>query len=658
MSAAKYIWYPGEFEICHTTLVHSRRADAGILTPACWKIPYLYSRCQFIKQFSTPEDSSFTVVTDSGAEVTLDGVRYDPNVEIPLPAGNHDIYIRLSNLAGMCTCFIDSPYLKTDETWMTSDCTEDFVPVACDPAFTRPQDHPSKFPFAYKALRSKSVEQLSKSETLYDFGKETFGPVTLKHCNPKAHITVYLGESREETLSGTKCYGIERLHGSENYTLPAHAFRYILVASDKPLKDTALSAKYEYLPLEDIGRFSCNDPQVEKVWKLCAYTYHLCSREFLLDGIKRDRWVWSGDAYQTFQINNYLFFDPALTRRTIIALLGKPPYVQHINTINDYTLYLFLACWDYYFNTGDEAFVKTYWSRLKALWDFMAGRLDENGFVVQRKGDWIFIDWCDMDKDGPNATEQIILWKAATAMAQLASLVGEPYECYVNQANNLKEKIFRYFWDNEKAAFIDSYTSGNRRVSRHPQIFAILFDLVDRQTAKGLAERVLHDDSVTQITTPYFKFYELEALCKTGHLHEAQEMIDSYWGGMLRLGATSVWEQYIPEETGVQHYAMYGNDFGRSLCHAWGAGPICFLGKYCLGVTPTDVAYRSFLVEPKAGTYENFQGVVPLPAGTVSVTYQKGTLTVQTDRPGGTVKVDGKTYPLTAGEVFTLDCKL
>jgi hypothetical protein len=104
---------------------------------------------------------------------------------------------------------------------------------------------------------------------------------------------------------------------------------------------------------------------------------------------------------------------------------------------------------------------------------------------------------------------------------------------------------------------------------------------------------VLENDAITQITTPYFKLYELMALSKLGYVEGMQDMIDSYWGGMLKLGATSIWEQYIPEETGVDHYAMYGKKFGRSLCHAWGSGPILLLGRYTAGVRPTSVGSAS-----------------------------------------------------------------
>ena len=73
--------------------------------------------------------------------------------------------------------------------------------------------------------------------------------------------------------------------------------------------------------------------------------------------------------------NNYLYFDPEITKRTLIALLGKPPYEQHINTINDYSMYLIIAFYEYYFNTGDIEFIKIYYDRIAALYDFICSPL-------------------------------------------------------------------------------------------------------------------------------------------------------------------------------------------------------------------------------------------------------------------------------------------
>ena len=45
----------------------------------------------------------------------------------------------------------------------------------------------------------------------------------------------------------------------------------------------------------------------------------------------------------------------------------------------------------------------------------------------------------------------------------------------------LTASIEKFFWDEEKGAYIDSFTSGKRNVTRHANIFAILFDIADKQ---------------------------------------------------------------------------------------------------------------------------------------------------------------------------------
>ena len=183
---------------------------------------------------------------------------------------------------------------------------------------------------------------------------------------------------REKNVSGDKIQ------------LRQRAFRYIYLRTNSAPSE--IWAEYEYLPISDIGSFSCDDERVSKIFDICAYTFHLNSREFYLDGIKRDRWVWAGDAYQSFIINPYLYFDKEIMRRTILSLLGTPPYKQHVNTINDYSFYLIISVYDYWFMTGDTEFVSIVYPKVKALYDFCVSRLDENGFVSERPGDWIFID--------------------------------------------------------------------------------------------------------------------------------------------------------------------------------------------------------------------------------------------------------------------------
>ena len=167
-------------------------------------------------------------------------------------------------------------------------------------------------------------------------------------------------------------------------TLQARAFRYLRV--DDETGETGFQAMYEYLPLERRGTFRCSDETLNQIWEVCAYTFHLNSREFFLDGIKRDRWVWSGDAYQSYLVNDYLFRDEAITRRTILALRGKDPVKTHINTIQDYSFYWLMSVGERYRRTGDLSFVRGLWPAMKSLMEFCLSRTDEEGFVVERPG--------------------------------------------------------------------------------------------------------------------------------------------------------------------------------------------------------------------------------------------------------------------------------
>jgi len=657
MKEYKWIWYPGDFEIYHSNLVHARREDFGMQYPPMWMQYSPYPRVTFQKTAVSAAPGTLTVHTHARCgHVLVDGERYAVNRPIPLAAGQHTVTAALFDTAGLPGIFVEDEAFGTDESWSVSNGSASFFPAACTPAYTRATDDPTVFCFCYDTLQPVAMEK-ADGGVLYDYGKETFGPVELTGCNPGAELFICYGESREEALDAEYAFIKQTLKGQASYQLSPRAFRYIFIRGEGA-GDCSLTARYEYLPLQDVGRFACENPFIEKIYQVCAYTFHLNSREFFQDGIKRDRWVWSGDSYQSYMTNNYLYFNPDITKRTIRCLLGKPPYEQHVNTINDYTLYLILGLWDTYFATGDRAFVAEVWPRFKALYQFVTDRLDEDGQMVYREGDWIFIDWSDMDKDGPLCAEQILLWKTARCMAQLAGLMGEPADRFEQQAARLEKLINQRYWSEEKQAYIDTYTSGKNNVTRHANIFAILYDFADDDRKAVLKKTVLDNDEIIQITTPYFKFFELCARCKLGDLPFAQKMIENYWGGMLNNGATSIWEEYDPNATGTQHLAMYGDKYGCSLCHAWGGGPIYLLGRYCLGVVATDVAYKTFTVAPQLGIYKELHGAVPLAGGQVTVDYADGVLKVFTDCEGGTLIAGGRQFPLQKGVALQMNIQL
>jgi hypothetical protein len=156
---------------------------------------------------------------------------------------------------------------------------------------------------------------------------------------------------------------------------------------------------------------------------------------------------------------------------------------------------------------------------------------------------------------------------------------------------------------------------------------------------------VLLNDDILEITTPYMRFYELEALCAMGEQEFVLDEIRDYWGGMLKLGATSFWEKYDPKQSGVEHLAMYGRPYGKSLCHAWGASPIYLFGKYYLGVQPVTAGYETYNIVPNLGGLKWMEGKVPTPNGVVELYCSTKEIKVKASEGEGTLIFESKSKP-------------
>ena len=222
-------------------------------------------------------------------------------------------------------------------------------------------------------------------------------------------------------------------------------------------------------------------------------------------------------------------------------------------------------------------------------------------------------------------------------------------------AADLRRKLFSLYWDPAKQALVHSRVNGKQtdNVTRYSNMFAIFFDYFNEQQKQAVKKSVLLNDKIQKITTPYMRFYELEALCAMGEQNYVLKEMKDYWGGMLKLGATSFWEEYNPEKKGAEHYAMYGREFGKSLCHAWGASPIYLLGKYYLGVKPTSPGYSRYVVEPNLGGLEWMRGKVPTPGGDIELAVNATEIKIKGAAGMGTLRFESKSQPVTTDGTIT-----
>ena len=667
--------------------------------PPFWKQDSHYVTVEFSKAFSLKQEETISIAAEGQYNLALDGkLQFGMPKTFTIPAGNHKLNLKVWNQSTPPALFVDGETIHSDSSWLAT--YEDkiwidengiahgsgiYVPAASW-HFDSPDTPPSSFHLEREERRPVSCKTIATDGALYDFGQETFGYLKIK--NLQGTVRIYYGESREEALDKAHCETLDHVNGqldapekakTNNYQLSiincqlSKAFRYVYIEKDEGASYDDVLMDYEYAPYDPhhTGSFRCSDNDINRIWDVAAYTMDLTTREFFMDGIKRDRWTWSGDAIQSYLMNYYLRYDTECVKRTIRQLRGKDPVTAHVNTIMDYTFYWFKSILDYYQYTGDAAFVREMWPRMVTLMDYVEGRLNTDGMAEGQPDDWIFVDWVDfpMHKRGTLCFEQILLMKAMETMALCADIVcantvcGDSVATYAAShkkyrilAEQLRNKIKQTFWSYETKAYYHAIENGqmNRQITKFPNMFAILYGLAYEEERREIMQSVMLNPDIPAITTPYMRFYELETLCIDGlHTQVLQEM-RNYWGGMLREGATSFWEKYVPSETGTQHLAMYGRPYGKSLCHAWGASPVYLLGKYYLGVRPTKPGYEEFEIRPSLGDLDWLQGDVPTPHGMIHVEMNRHEVKVLATEGSGTLFIAGQAIPVKSGTTVSV----
>ena len=685
---ATWIWYPGDFEIWLGNRFNNRRTERGAMFPPFWKQDSHWVTVEFSKRLDLKDDETITIACEGKFNLSFDGkLQFGMPKTFEVPKGRHQLNIKVWNQTTPPALFISGKTIRTDSTWLTT--YEDkiwidengvahgsgiYVPAASW-NFNRIDTPPS----AYQ-LERKEQYPISESNGLSDFGRETFGYLKVKGL--KGCVRIYYGESAEEALDKAHCETLDILH--EGDTLDSKAFRYVYIEKEDGTTYDEVLMDYEFAPFipQQSGSFRCSDEELNRIWEVAAYTMDLTTREFFVDGIKRDRWTWSGDAIQSYLMNYYLRFDTECVKRTIRQLRGKDPVTAHINTIMDYTFYWFKSVLDYYQYTGDVAFVREMWPHMVSLMDYCLGRTNEEGMAEGKPDDWIFVDWVDfpMHKRGTLAFEQILFAKALSTMQNCAEVlmdhqeetcrvVNEPtlskdflrvsaYK-YKTLAERLKTQIKNLFWDEEQHAYLHAIENGeiNKQVTKFPNMFAIIYGLSDENERQQIMQHVMLNPTIDPITTPYMRFYELEALCMMGLQSKVLPEIKAYWGGMLHEGATTFWEKYNPQEKGRMHLAMYGRPYGKSLCHAWGASPIYIIGKYFLGIQPTKPGYETYEIRPTLGGLSWMEGEAPTPFGNIHVRMDGQTITVRSDGGQGTLIIGDKKVEIPPHEELKVHLK-
>ena len=495
-------------------------------------------------------------------------------------------------------------------------------------------------------LPSVAVSARKQIGALYDFGVELIGTLGLAQAGPPAFLRFKPGESTTEAENPSDEFDEQPVLEIDRSTNPdatseEAAFRFVRLIEGPSPDPADLQCHLTLHPAAYRGAFACSDPIATRIWMHSAYTLRLCLRDSTVDGLKRDRLPWVGDLYLSLRCNACSFAEHDIFLQTLLAFYHENSDQHDFSGIFDYTLFWVIAAGEYFLYSGDGTGARFLWPRVRRVLENLNRLRASGGLLGSEQAKWIFLDWADLPKNGNLLVIQSLFIQALDAAALLAVAVGEN-----DTAAGLKQDAVRLrsltgaaFWNPQTGFYDDSSKMpAGACGSRHANAFAVLGGISDSARVRDALEKARHHPGAAASTTPYMRYFECAAVCRALGADEMRAEVIRYWGGMLSAGATTFWEAYDEKHTGAEHFAFYDRPFGKSLCHAWSAGPMALYSMDLFDLHPIEPAWKKFTFSPRATGLAWACARIPTPSGDLAAEFEGDA--AQLEIPAGCAWVD------------------
>lgn len=471
---------------------------------------------------------------------------------------------------------------------------------------------------------------------LLDYGTQMHGGLQIvsgiSEANHPVKVRVRFGESVSETFSET---------GGDETATNDHAMRDMMVdvpmlgrieigntgfrfvRIDLPVDSSYLCLKeinaisiYRDIPY--LGSFHSNDSLLNQIWQTGAYTVHLNMQEYLWDGIKRDQLVWVGDMHPEVMAINAVFGYNEVVPKSLDLVRDITPIDEWMNGISSYSMWWVLVHQAWYMQYGDLNYLEEQKDYLLQLLHKFIALIDEQG--NEHLDGVRFLDWpSNPYPEAIDAGYHALLKMTMEAGAWLSDLLHEKETAELCRS---------------KARLLGTRLPDAGKSKQATALLSLAGIMPPDK-----ANEVIVLDGAKRFST-FYGYYMLQAMAKAENYQGALEIIRQYWGGMLKLGATTFWEDFniewmenagrideLPSDHTIDVHASYGDHcyvgFRHSFCHGWAAGPTAWLSEHVLGIKVLEPGCRTIRVEPNLGDLKWVEGTYPTPYGTISLKHEK-----------------------------------
>lgn len=479
---------------------------------------------------------------------------------------------------------------------------------------------------------------------LLDFGCEIHGTarIFVQYSKPKrARLGLRFGESVSEAITPVPNKGATNDHTGRDYEVTVSSmgyfdtsetgFRFLnveLLDDDATIGIKSIVGALIVRDIDYVGTFESSDPLLNRIFDTAAYTAHLNMQEHMWDGIKRDRLVWIGDMHPEVMTICSVFGANEVVERSLDLSRDVTPIGQWM-IFPSYSMWWIMCHYEYYRQNGNIEYLREQHEYMSALVGELCKFIGEDG---KESSPDQFLDWpTRADKAATHAGIQGLFAMTMDAAAYIFSVLG----------------------DNERSEFCKE---ARERLSRHVpstnrKQAAALLSLSGIADAEAIDREVLSPGGGYGYST-FFSYYILAARARAGKLSEALGDLREYYGAMLKLGATTFWEdfnlEWIDEAGGIEGLTpidafpeegkrdIHG-DYGaycylglrHSLCHGWSSGPVPFLMRHILGIEVVEAGCRKLRIKPNLCGLEYVKGTYPTPFGAVSVYADKNGVKIE-----------------------------
>lgn len=339
---------------------------------------------------------------------------------------------------------------------------------------------------------------------------------------------------------------------------------------------------------ENQVKANIEDPELKAIDAVGMNTLKNCMHRVFEDGPKRDRRLWIGDLRLQALTSYYTYKQDDLVRRCLYLfaaadcdsegflpgyLYEDPTFVSGYWFLRDYALLFAVTLCDYYQHTGDEKTFMDIYPVAKAQMEAAHRKLDQNGILMVKDAHDIFIDW-NRNLKKTTALNGVYLYALGTLYKTLTMLKHEDANLYGLRYNEAKEAVLNHLYNKAEGNFANEYDG--YQTSVHSVAWMILGGVIEGESAWALLQKTIEDQNSEKAVTPYMHHYIAEAMIKLGKNKETLDYVKNFWGLMVRQGADTFYEVFVP---GNPEKSPYGDKMMNSMCHAWSSTPSYFIRK-------------------------------------------------------------------------------